>query len=306
MSGLGNIIRAAGLRRREAAGRSFVGSFSTPTAAIKVGRGAAKAIDLTTYSVLRSLRFIVLSLPQFPQRIRIISGLSGLMLLLAFVLPRGGVSGIARLPVAPPGEFIALWTLMLSGAVVLTSAVLPVPALFRACISFAALPAWTAVGSLPLPLPLRLSVGCVAALVCATLLSRTHVSWAQLPRYLGLGSIALLAALYLLPWHGEPPLRQIVHMLTATQDPAARFIAIYLLLPVPVALLALLVQLGSDLSALGETLAWLIFLWAPGALLIQSFDAAQIAASIATFATLLCASYGLSDPLRTLSLRYPS
>ncbi len=248
----------------------------------------------------------MLSLPQFPQRIRIVAGLSGLLLLVAFVLPRGGISGIARLPLAPPGEFLALWTMMLSGAVVLTAAVLPVPALFRACISFAALPAWAVVGNLPLSLPLRLSVGCVAALVCATLIVRTHVSWAQLPRYLGLGSIALLAALYLLPWHGDPPLRQIVHMLTATQDPAARFIAIYLLLPVPVALLSLLVQLGSDLSALGETLAWLIFLWAPGALLIQSFDGGQVAASLATFATLVCASYGLSEPLRTLSLRYPS
>lgn len=268
--------------------------------------GLAKTIDLTAVVVLLSLRFIVLSLPQFPQRIRIISGLSGLMLLLAFVLPRSGISGIARLPVAPPDEFAALWTLMLSGAVVLTSAVLPVPPLFRACMSFAALPAWTLVGQLPLILPLRVSVGCVSALLCATLLVRTHVAWAQLPRYLGLGAIALLAALYLLPWHGEPPLRQIVHMLASTQDPASRFIAIYLLLPVPVALLALLVQLGSDLSALGETLAWLIFLWAPGALLIQSFDSAQISSSLATFAALLAASYGLSEPLRSLSMRYPS
>ncbi len=267
---------------------------------------AAKGIDLTDSSVLRSLRFIVLSLPQFPQRTRIITGLSGLMLLLAFLLPRGGSSGIARLAGASPSEFAALWTLMVAGAVVLTSAVLPVPAMFRALIGFAALPAWTVAGNLPLPLPLRSAVGCVAALLCATLVVRTHVAWAQLPRFLGLGSIALLAALYLLPWHGEPPLRQIVHMLTATHDPAARFIAIYLLLPVPVALLALLVQLGSDLSALGETLAWLIFLWAPGALLIQSFDAAQVGASIATFATLLCASYGLSGPLRALSMRYPS
>lgn len=256
--------------------------------------------------MLPSLRFIVLTLPQFPQRIRLIAGLAGVMLLLAFLLPRHGESGVSRLATAPMAEFVSLWTLMLSGAVVLTSAVLPVPALFRSLINFAALPAWAVVGSLPLPLPLRIAVGCVAALMCATLLSRTQVPWAQLPRFLGLGSIALLAALYLLPWHGEPPLRQIVRMLTAANDPAARFVAIYLLLPVPVALLALLVQLGSDLSALGETLAWLIFLWAPGALLIQSFEATQVYASLATFATLLAASYGLADPLRTLSMRYPS
>ena len=255
--------------------------------------------------MLFSLRFIVLSLPQFPQRIRLITGLAGLMLLLSFLLPRHGSSGIALLPTAPTAEFVYLWTLMVSGAVVLTSAVLPVPALFRSAISIAALPTWLTVGPLPLLPSLRFAVGLVAVVLCASLLVRTHVPWTQLPRFIGLGSVALIAALYLLPWHGEVPLRQIARMLTAPNDPAARFIAIYLLLPVPVALLALLVQLGSDLSALGETLAWLIFLWAPGALLIQSFDPVQIYSALATFASLLTASYGLAEPMRTAAMRYP-
>jgi hypothetical protein len=91
-------------------------------------------------------------------------------------------------------------------------------------------------------------------------------------------------------------------MLTAPADPAARFIAIYLLLPIPVVLLATLVHVGQELSALGETLAWLVFLWGPGALLILSIDPAQVYASMTTFATLLAGSYGLAEPLQTITL----
>jgi hypothetical protein len=156
---------------------------------------------------------------------------------------------------------------------------------------------------MPLPLPLRASIGAVAALLCASLLVRSHMPWAQTPRRIGIAMVLLVVGLYLWPFSGPLPIVKTWTMLTLPADPAARFIAIYLLLPVPVVLLATLVHVGGELAALGETLAWLVFMWGPGALLILSIDSTQIFASITTFATLLGASYGLAEPLQELTLR---
>ena len=51
--------------------------------------------------MLPSLRFIVLTLPQFPQRIRLIAGLAGVMLLLSFLLPGMARRGESSQPQRP-------------------------------------------------------------------------------------------------------------------------------------------------------------------------------------------------------------
>jgi len=231
------------------------------------------------------------------------AGVSALLLLAVFLVPRGGVWIWKLLPQLRGIDFVRLWFLGVSGVVLTAAAILPVPPLFRSVLSVAAMFTWLTVGPMPLPLPLRASIGAVAALLCASLLVRSHMPWAQTPRRVGIAMVLLVVGLYLWPFSGPLPIVKTWQMLTLPADPASRFIAIYLLLPVPVVLLATLVHVGGELAALGETLAWLVFMWGPGALLILSIDPTQIFASITTFATLLAASYGLAEPLQELTLR---
>jgi hypothetical protein len=240
--------------------------------------------------------------PQFPQRIRLAGAFAAVLLLAVFFLPRGGLLPMQLLFTVRGLPFVQLWFLALSGLVLGSAAALPVPELFRSGLGVAALAVWLPIGPLPLPIGLRLGIGGVAALLCAALLIRSHMPWAQTPRKVGIAAVVLCGLLYLWPFSSVLPIRQIWLMLTAPPDPAARFIAIYLLLPIPVALLSTLVFIGGELAALGETLAWLVFMWGPGALLIQSIDLAQIYTSLATLATLLAASYGLAEPLQTATL----
>lgn len=231
------------------------------------------------------------------------AGVAAILLLAVFLVPRGGVWIWKLLPQLRGIDFIRLWFLGVSGVVLCAAAILPVPPLFRSVLSVASMFAWLLVGPMPLPLPLRASIGAVAALLCASLLVRSHMPWAQTPRRVGIAMVLLVVGLYLWPFSGPLPIVKTWAMLTLPSDPASRFIAIYLLLPVPVVLLATLVHVGGELAALGETLAWLVFMWGPGALLILSIDPTQIFASITTFATLLAASYGLAEPLQELTLR---
>lgn len=231
------------------------------------------------------------------------AGVAALLLLAVFLVPRGGVWIWKLLPQLRGIDFIRLWFLGVSGVVLCAAAILPVPPLFRSALSVASMFVWLLVGPMPLPLPLRASIGAVAALLCASLLVRSHMPWAQTPRRVGIAMVLLVVGLYLWPFSGTLPIVKTWAMLTLPTDPASRFIAIYLLLPVPVVLLATLVHVGGELAALGETLAWLVFMWGPGALLILSIDPTQIFASITTFATLLAASYGLAEPLQELTLR---
>lgn len=240
--------------------------------------------------------------PQFHQRIRLSSGVAGLLLLLVFFLPHSGQWSWEILGQVRGVEFARLWFLGVAGLVLGAAALLPVPPIFRSVLGVASLFVWLCIGSMPLGVALRVAVGGVASLLCASLLVRSHMPWAQLPRQFGLAAVLMVAALYFWPFSGPLPIRLVWSMLTAPADPAARFIAIYLLLPVPVVLLATLVHIGNELAALGETLSWLVFMWGPGALLILSIEPAQIYASMATLATLLAASYGLAEPLQTATL----
>jgi hypothetical protein len=231
------------------------------------------------------------------------AGLAAMLLLVVFLLPHGGVFSWHLLARVRGIEFVRLWFLGLSAVVLGAATLLPVPPLFRSVFGVASLVVWLAIGGLPLNLGLRAGVGGVAVLLCASLLVRSHMPWAQTPRRVGIVAVGLVVALYLWPFSGQLPVRQTWSMLMASSDPAARFIAIYLLLPVPVVLLAMLVHVGTELAALGETLAWLVFMWGPGALLILSVEPSQIYASLTTFATLLAASYSLAEPLQEITLR---
>lgn len=245
----------------------------------------------------------MLEFPQFPQRIRISSGIAAALLLAVFLMPRSDAWAWQLLDQIEGLEFARLWFLAVGGTVLGAAALLPVPTLFRSTLAVAALLVWLSIGGVALPFGLRLGVGIVSALLCASLLVRAQMAWAQTPRQVGVLTLLLIVVLYLWPLSAPLPALQIWSMLTAPADPAARFVAIYLMLPIPVALLSLVVHVGSDLSALGETLAWLVFMWGPGALLILSVEPVQIYASVTTFAALLCASYGLAEPLQELTLR---
>jgi hypothetical protein len=240
--------------------------------------------------------------PQFPQRIRLSFGVAAALLLCVFFLPRGGLWPFEVLARVRGMEFVRLWFIGVAAVVLGGATIAPVPPLFRSSLGVAALFTWLGIGAIPLPLSLRLCIGCIAPVLCASLLVRSHMPWAQTPRRLGLAMVVLVALMYLWPFSGTLPAVRTWQMLTSPSDPAARFIAIYLLLPIPVVLLATLVHVGVELAALGETLAWLVFMWGPGALLILSVEPAQIYASLTTFATLLAASYGLAEPLETVTL----
>ena len=231
------------------------------------------------------------------------SGVAATLLLIVFFMPRSGAVVWQVLPRLRGIDFVQLWFLAVAGVVLGAAAILPVPAMFRSALSVISLFVWVAIGPMPLSTSLRTAIAAVASCLCASLLVRSHMPWAQTPRRIGIAMVMLVAGLYLWPFSGALPLQKTWLMLTQPTDPAARFIAIYLLLPIPVVLLATLVHVGGELAALGETLAWLVFMWGPGALLILSIDPAQIFASIATFATLLAASYGLAEPLQELTLR---
>ncbi len=241
--------------------------------------------------------------PQFPQRIRLATGIAAVLLLLVFALPRGAVFPWQLLSTQRGMEFVRLWYLGEAGLVLGVAALLPVPSVFRSAFGILALGVWLAIGGMPVSVALRLSIGAMAALLSAALIVRSHMAWAQTPRSVGMAAVALIAGLYFWPLSQQLVIQKTWSMLTAPTDPAARFIAIYLLLPIPVLLLALLVHVGSELAALGETLAWLVFMWGPGALLILSIEPAQVYASITSFATLLTASYGLADILQEITLR---
>lgn len=244
----------------------------------------------------------MLAFPQFPQRIRYSAGVAAALLVVIFFLPRGGQWPWQILPTVRGLEFAQLWFLGLGGLTLGAAAILPVPRLFLSALQIVTLFVWMLIGPLPGGLALRLSLSGVAAMLCASLLVRSHLPWMQTPRRIGITMALLIAVHYLWPLPEGLPMFKIASMLTVPTEPAARFMAIYLLLPVPLFLLALLIHIGSELSALGEMLALLIFMWGPGLLLILNLDQAQIYASLITFATLFTASYGLAEPIQFYTL----
>jgi hypothetical protein len=184
-------------------------------------------------------------------------------------MPWHGVGSWQLLETLAGADFAQQFYYLAGGAVLLATAVLPVPTLFRAV-----------VGAVVATLPLVLGAegvlggwrGVGAALVIVSL-PATHLVRAR--RVGGLDSRArglvvaaalAVALLYLVPYSGVMPLKYVGRLLVSGLV-VPTVIGLFTAIPLVLAALSLIGALGRDLASAAVLLAVLILLWAPAAVL---------------------------------------
>lgn len=242
----------------------------------------------------------------FGGRLRLLHGLAGVALTAVFLLPWNETQSWHMLPYLRGLDFLRQLWFLAAGTLLLSTAALPVPAVFRAAAGAVLGVFGLSLGGVMLS-PFQ---GALAMLVVVTLpgalLCRTRMKQARLPRLLGLMSVLALFALYLAPREHAPPLRVAVDLLLYKQDDMARFIGTYLLLPLPLVSLAAVALIGADVAPIGELLSWLLFCWGPGAVLVLAIDRTQAYMAVATLCYSVIGGYGMADLLCRLLARLDS
>lgn len=239
---------------------------------------------------------------------RLLHGAFGALLLGLFFATWSGARSWELLPVLQGASFVRQLLLLVGGVTFLSTALLPVPPLFRGVIGLLMGVFGLSLGGVMLSPWQNLMAALVVLLLPAALIL---VSWhsrgapglpsLRMQRALGiLGGIALLS-LYLVPREGVPPLKVAIELLRFNQDDAARFLGTYLLLPLPLLGFSLVALLSEDVAILGELLAWLLCAYGPGALLILLIDNTQAYVAAAVLGYSLCGAYGLVAVLQRLS-----
>ncbi len=239
----------------------------------------------------------------FVFRLRFLQAIAGAVLLTMFLVPWNRAHSWELLTVLRGADFVRQLLLLISGGVLFSMAILPVPAGFRAALgALLSLGALSLGGMMLSPVQGLLSV-LVMALLPAALLVRAEVRTVRLPQLLGLAAVVACLALYLAPRDGVRPLSVAVELVTYRGDDMARFIGTYLLLPLPLICLATVALIGADVAVIGELLCWLFFFWGPGAILVLAIDRTQVYMASAVLAYSVCAGYGCAELLRRVTVR---
>ncbi len=195
---------------------------------------------------------------------RSVMGIGGVVLIALFFLPWHGVSSWQLLETLSGADFVRQLFYLTGGIVLLSSAVLPLPFAFRACIG-------AAVAATPVLLGAGGVIdgwrGVVAALAViglpATHLLRSRAKSSAAARGLVMAAVAAVMILYLAPIPRGVPIVVVLNDLIRSGDIGLAVMGIFVLIPLVFAGLSLLGLMGRDLTDVGVLLSVLILLWAP-------------------------------------------
>lgn len=209
---------------------------------------------------------------------RLIMGVGGGVLIALFFCPWHGVSSWQLLETLAGADFVRQLFYLTGGIVLLASALLPLPFVFRAAVGtmVAAMPVLLGAGGL-----LDGWRGVVAALAIlglpATHLLRSRAQSSPAARLLVVAAVLAVALLYLVPSSSVVPIAAVFKMMGAGAGGA--ILGLFVLIPLVFAALSLLGVLGRDLTDIGVLLSVLILLWAPVGVALRGFlidDATQL------------------------------
>lgn len=235
--------------------------------------------------------------PLLRGRCRLVQTLAGAALITLFFLPWQGARSWELLPYLEGADYVRQFGLLVLGGMLASSGLLPVPPSFRAGTGLVSGVVFLGTGGTLLNLWQRLLAILVVVLLPASLLVRTQLQRARLPRWLGLMAVVALLSLYIVPRDQVVPFWVAVDLVSERRDEMARFIGTYLLLPLPLLGLATVALLGAEAAIIGELLAWLVLAWGPGALLVLAIDNTQVYMALAVLVSAASAAYGAAELL---------
>ena len=238
---------------------------------------------------------------------RLIMGIGGGVLIALFFCPWHGVSSWQLLETLAGADFVRQLFYLTGGIVLVASALLPLPFLFRAAVGacVAAMPVLLGAGGV-----IEGWRGVVAALAIlglpATHLLRSRAQSSPAARLLVMAAVAAVALLYLLPISSVVPIAFIVKMM-ASGFGAAIF-GVFLLIPLVFAALSLIGVLGRDLTDIAVLLSVLILLWAPVGMALRGImieDATQLYVAVGLLWASATAALSLAQLLSLAAARNP-
>jgi hypothetical protein len=214
---------------------------------------------------------------------RLIMGIGGGVLIALFFCPWHGVSSWQLLETLVGADFVRQLFYLTGGVVLLASALLPLPFVFRAAVG-------TGVAAMPILLGAGGVIegwrGVVAALAIlglpATHLLRSRAQSSPAARVLVVVAVASVVLLYLLPVSSVVPIAAVFKMISSGSIGLA-IMGVFILIPLVFAGLSLLGVLGRDLTDVGVLLSVLILLWAPVVVALRGLlieDATQLYAAV--------------------------
>jgi hypothetical protein len=194
---------------------------------------------------------------------RAVMGVGGAFMILLFLLPWHGASSWQLLETLSGADFVRQLFYLAGGLVLLATALLPLPFVFRAAVG-------ASVAALPVLLGARGVLdgwrGVVAALAIvglpATHLLRSRAQKSGAARTLVLAAVAAVALLYLAPVSSVVPIA-VAYNLIVSGNIGYLVLGILVLVPLVFAGLSLLGVMGRDLADMEVLLSVLILLWGP-------------------------------------------
>lgn len=237
---------------------------------------------------------------------RIIMGIGGAVLVALFFCPWHGVSSWQLLETMAGADFVRQLFYLTGGIVLLATAILPLPFLFRAGVGtfVAALPVLLGAGGV-----LEGWRGVVAALAVlglpATHLLRSRARASSLARLLVMAAVAAVVLLYLLPISSVVPIVFVAKMIGSGSLGYA-VLGLFVLIPLLFAGLSLLGVMGRDLTEIGVLLSVLILLWAPVTVALRGLmidDGTQLYVALALLWASATAALSLAQLLSVAAAR---
>jgi hypothetical protein len=236
---------------------------------------------------------------------RLIMGIGGAVLVALFFCPWHGVSSWQLLETLSGADFVRQLFYLTGGIVLIASALLPLPFIFRAAVG-------AAVAAMPVLLGAAGVVegwrGVVAALAIlglpATHLLRSRAQSSSLARLLVVAAVAAVALLYVLPVSSVVPIALIVKMMSSGLG--AAIFGVFLLIPLVFAALSLFGVLGRDLTDIAVLLSVLILLWAPVGMALRGImieDATQLYVAVGLLWASATAALSLAQLLSLAAAR---
>jgi hypothetical protein len=194
---------------------------------------------------------------------RAVMGVGGAFMILLFLLPWHGASSWQLLETLSGADFVRQLFYLAGGLVLVATALLPLPFLFRAAVG-------ASVAALPVLLGARGVLdgwrGVVAALAVvglpATHLLRSRAQKSGAARSLVLAAVAAVALLYLAPASSVVPIIAVFKLMFSGSI-GLFVMALLVLVPLVFAGLSLLGVMGRDLADMEVLLSVLILLWGP-------------------------------------------
>jgi len=237
---------------------------------------------------------------------RLVMASGGLVLIALFSLPWHGVSSQRVLEHLVGAEFVRQLFFLAGGAVLVATAVLPVPPLFRAIVG-------TSVAAVPLVLGADGLLEGWRAVLCALVTIGLPAALLQLrPRRAARGparallllAIAGIGIAYLAPSSSVMPIVYVMQLLRSGLV-AQVAIGLFLVIPLVLGALSLMGLFARDLFDAAVLLALLVLLWPPAAVLYFRGDGTQLYVALALLWTAAIAALCAAQLLAMASRPQP-